>query len=160
MPSAAHGASSIHAAYIEVHVYMQTPNPIALLVHPLCVPPHTCRVYTDRHSGKMAYIHPLIEYYRGAVFMDSGGYRQLVKNMQAQPPEPEEVRGHKQQARRQQALAATAFISLMQTSRSMCSGHPSTDMMHTQHVVSTTSMDHGQGTWHGLLIARAGCNEL
>lgn len=40
----------------------------------------------------MASTHPIIEYYHGAVFMDSGGYRMLVKTMQAQPPTQEEVR--------------------------------------------------------------------
>eukprot|EP00197_Chlamydomonas_leiostraca_P015906 CAMPEP_0202881872 /NCGR_PEP_ID=MMETSP1391-20130828/37178_1 /ASSEMBLY_ACC=CAM_ASM_000867 /TAXON_ID=1034604 /ORGANISM="Chlamydomonas leiostraca, Strain SAG 11-49" /LENGTH=94 /DNA_ID=CAMNT_0049564625 /DNA_START=42 /DNA_END=322 /DNA_ORIENTATION=- len=32
-------------------------------------------IYTDSRTGEAQLEHPLIEYYRGAVFMDKGGYR-------------------------------------------------------------------------------------
>ncbi|KAG2425176.1 hypothetical protein HXX76_013930 [Chlamydomonas incerta] len=48
-------------------------------------------VYTYTPSGEATGLHPCIDYYRGAVFMDSGGYRQLLRNTQARPPSQEEI---------------------------------------------------------------------
>ena len=50
------------------------------------------RQYTYTPTGESSPLHPCIDYYRGAVFMDSGGYRQLLRNMEARPPAQEEVR--------------------------------------------------------------------
>jgi hypothetical protein len=35
--------------------------------------------------------HPLLSYYHGATYMESGGYRQLQMNEMEQPPAPQEV---------------------------------------------------------------------
>lgn len=40
---------------------------------PDCVCLAACRIYTDIKSGMAQLEHPLIEYYRGAVFMDKVG---------------------------------------------------------------------------------------
>ncbi|KXZ47232.1 hypothetical protein GPECTOR_37g238 [Gonium pectorale] len=48
-------------------------------------------VYTHTPTGETTYLHPCIDYYRGALFMDTGGYRQLLKNMEARAPTDEEI---------------------------------------------------------------------
>ncbi|GLC65579.1 hypothetical protein PLESTF_000315000 [Pleodorina starrii] len=48
----------------------------------------------DLHShriGETSTQHPCTEYYRGVLFMDMGGYRVLLKNLEAPPPTDEEV---------------------------------------------------------------------
>ncbi|GFR42771.1 hypothetical protein Agub_g3732, partial [Astrephomene gubernaculifera] len=47
--------------------------------------------YTHTPTGEVTYLHPCIDYYRGALFMDTGGYRQLLKNMEARPPTDDEI---------------------------------------------------------------------
>lgn len=37
-------------------------------------------------------MHPCLDYYMGAIFMDRGGYKQLLANMDAMPPSQDEVR--------------------------------------------------------------------
>jgi hypothetical protein len=49
------------------------------------------RVYTYLPTGDTTDLHPCIDYYRGAVFMDSGGYRSLLRNLAAHQPEQHEV---------------------------------------------------------------------
>ena len=43
---------------------------------------------------EVTHIHPLIEYYQGALFMDHGGYKRLRKRLLEYPPATEQVRGH------------------------------------------------------------------
>jgi hypothetical protein len=57
----------------------------------------TCRQYTFRSGSieedvMVSPTHPLLEYYRGAAFMDQGGYRRLVRSIRARPPDPKAVR--------------------------------------------------------------------
>ncbi len=49
------------------------------------------RIYTYLPTGESTNQHPCIEYYRGALFMDMGGYRVLLKNLEARPPTDDEV---------------------------------------------------------------------
>ena len=53
-------------------------------------PPPTTRLYTSS-SGHTSLIHPLLDYYHGAAFMDRGGYRRLVRSLKAHPPEQLQV---------------------------------------------------------------------
>ncbi|GIM06762.1 hypothetical protein Vretimale_11029 [Volvox reticuliferus] len=50
-------------------------------------------VYTYLPTNEISHQHPSIDYYRGALFMDMGGYRVLLRNLEARPPTDEEVRG-------------------------------------------------------------------
>lgn len=59
----------------------------ALPAHP------RCRRYEHTPSGTVRDTHPVLDYYTGAVFMDRGGYKQLVDNLKAHPPTPDEVCG-------------------------------------------------------------------
>lgn len=60
----------------------------------VCVCPlPSFRVYVHE-KGLTQYEHPLIDYYRGAVFMDKGGYRLVLKEMRAYRPTLDEVRKH------------------------------------------------------------------
>eukprot|EP00798_Chlamydomonas_sp_ICE-L_P021065 gene21065-27945_t len=48
-------------------------------------------MYTDSNTGDVQYEHPLVDYYRGAVFMgEGGGYSQLLSNESIRPPNPTE----------------------------------------------------------------------
>ncbi|MEW5305723.1 MAG: hypothetical protein WDW36_008243 [Sanguina aurantia] len=48
-------------------------------------------VYTRNGTGQTMNEHPSLDYYRGAVFMDRGGYRVLMRNMADHHPTPPEV---------------------------------------------------------------------
>ncbi|GLI60139.1 hypothetical protein VaNZ11_002211 [Volvox africanus] len=48
-------------------------------------------VYTYLPTNEVCYLHPSIDYYRGALFMDMGGYRVLLRNLEARPPTDEEI---------------------------------------------------------------------
>ena len=56
-------------------------------------PPNQPRLYTHSVSGETQSEHPLLDYYRGAMFMDKGGYKLLLKNLEARKPGLEEVWG-------------------------------------------------------------------
>jgi hypothetical protein len=59
--------------------------------------------YTHAPSGAQREAHPILDYYIGAIFMDRGGYRQLLENLAARPPAQGEVRRAWGQARRKAA---------------------------------------------------------
>ncbi|GAX85038.1 hypothetical protein CEUSTIGMA_g12458.t1 [Chlamydomonas eustigma] len=42
-------------------------------------------------KGVVSALHPLIDFYKGAAFMDTGGYWRLKKNLEAKAPEPWQV---------------------------------------------------------------------
>jgi len=44
-----------------------------------------CRIYTDLSSGRAQLEHPLLDYYRGAVFMDKARVKHMLHSCQAQP---------------------------------------------------------------------------
>ncbi|EFJ47851.1 hypothetical protein VOLCADRAFT_91473 [Volvox carteri f. nagariensis] len=48
-------------------------------------------LYTFLPTGEVSAQHPSIDYYRGALFMDMGGYRVLLRNLEARPPTEEEI---------------------------------------------------------------------
>jgi hypothetical protein len=43
-------------------------------------------------SSSSTDLHPLVEYYRGAAFMDLGGYKALLRSIKTNPPPQELVR--------------------------------------------------------------------
>ncbi|KAG2449345.1 hypothetical protein HYH02_005500 [Chlamydomonas schloesseri] len=49
------------------------------------------REYVHAGGGEVQYTHPLAAYYRGAAFMEAGGYSQLQAAEAEQPPAPQEV---------------------------------------------------------------------
>lgn len=55
-------------------------------------PRHPRRWYAHAPSGALRDTHPVQDYYTGAIFMDRGGYKQLLDNMAAHPPTQDEVR--------------------------------------------------------------------
>lgn len=52
-----------------------------------------CRAYTHAQSSSARDTHPVLDYYTGALFMDSGGYRALLDSLKASPPTRDEVGG-------------------------------------------------------------------
>lgn len=44
-------------------------------------------------TGEVRSTHPLVAYYRGAAFMETGGFQQLTGAEAEHPPNPQEVRG-------------------------------------------------------------------
>eukprot|EP00798_Chlamydomonas_sp_ICE-L_P026011 gene26011-11707_t len=48
-------------------------------------------LYAQDGSGVIHYEHPLIDYYKGALFMDRGGYKKLIKAKEENPPAEEEI---------------------------------------------------------------------
>lgn len=74
------------------------------LAHDMCRPesmPSDWHAYLDADKNRRYYHntktnvtqwdHPLIGYYRGAIFMERGGYSELLERDQQNPPEEEEV---------------------------------------------------------------------
>ncbi|GMH39482.1 hypothetical protein BSKO_07380 [Bryopsis sp. KO-2023] len=49
--------------------------------------------YENSETGETQWQHPMIGYYKGAIFMERGGYTQLLANDQASPPTEEEISG-------------------------------------------------------------------
>ena len=49
------------------------------------------REYTNDATGETRSEHPLIGYYKGAIFMEQGGYEHLVDRDTKQPPSVEDV---------------------------------------------------------------------
>lgn len=56
-----------------------------------------CRVYREPAKAEPArYEHPVVEYYRGALYLQQGGYQTMVDLELKHPPVPGEVRLRRQ----------------------------------------------------------------
>ena len=49
------------------------------------------RQYVNAVSGEKRSRHPLIDYYKGAIFMERGGYEKLLEKDKQQPPTMDDV---------------------------------------------------------------------
>ena len=49
------------------------------------------RQYVNAVSGEKRFRHPLIDYYKGAIFMERGGYEELLEKDREQPPTMDDV---------------------------------------------------------------------
>lgn len=90
---------------IGCHSLVQNKDKILMkLAHDMCRPesmPSTWHAYLDAEKNRRYYYnittgvtqwdHPLIGYYRGAIFMERGGYTELLERDQVKPPTEEEV---------------------------------------------------------------------
>jgi hypothetical protein len=81
-------------------------RPVRRATHTLAGAAAPGRCYAHEPSGAARGSHPCLDYYTGALFMDRGGYQQLLDAMAASPAAPEEVR-HARGPRWRRALRRT-----------------------------------------------------
>lgn len=74
------------------------------LAHDMCRPESLAKIWTVEYdatkeqrcyrntlTGETQNTHPLLAYYRGAIFMERGGYQRLLEKDDANPPSNEDV---------------------------------------------------------------------
>ncbi len=49
------------------------------------------REYSNADTGDIQFEHPLGAYYKGAIFMEEGGYQKMLDTEAAQPPQHGDV---------------------------------------------------------------------